>query len=292
MGLGYGLARLDVVNAAAWSGVERLSLYVLLPALIIMVLASAQFDQTAIRLIIVLILSQIVLGLFGFGAHFWPETQGPTIASTLQSNVRWNTFVGLSLADVVLGQEGVALLAIAAAGMIPTANLLSVAAFEAYGPTQSSWRKKLWSVVSNPLILACVVGISLSLFQVPLWPPVAEAGDMVARAAIAVGLLCAGAAVKLKGLLHKPLRLVFWSLIRIVGLPLVVFVIGRAFGLDALALSVAIIAAATPTASNGVILAKQLRGDGEFAANLIGLQSVLTLITIPLLLWVFSVGGT
>ena len=45
------------------------------------------------------------------------------------------------------------------------------------------------------------------------------------------------------------------------------------------------IAAATPTATNGYILARQLGGDAPLSANLIALQTVLAAATMPTVFW-------
>lgn len=118
----------------------------------------------------------------------------------------------------------------------------------------------------------------------------AESLDLVAQAAIAIGLLCAGAALDFSSLNAARLRIAIWATVRLLGLPLFVVAIGSVVGLSGLPLFVAIIAAATPTATNGVVLARQMRGDAVLAANLVAIQSLLSVATIPLLLWVFASG--
>ena len=99
------------------------------------------------------------------------------------------------------------------------------------------------------------------------------------------GLLSAGAGVSTcppcAGPGRGPSR---WSLVRLVGLP--VFAVG--FGLLAgpvghSALTIAVICAATPTATSSYILARELGGDAPLAANLIAVETVLAMLTMPLL---------
>ena len=50
-----------------------------------------------------------------------------------------------------------------------------------------------------------------------------------------------------------------------------------------MALTIAVICAATPTATSSYILARELGGDAPLAANLIAVQTVLAMLTLPLL---------
>ena len=259
--VGKLVALSPLIDRAGWNAVERLGLYVLFPALIVSVLASASFSWGALTLIGVLIAAQVLLGAIGLAAKFAFSIPGPAAASIIQSNVRWNTFIGLSIAQALYGAEGLALMAVASAGMIPTANLLSISAFEGLSDSQSSLRQRAVSVLINPLIIACVIGGALGLSDVQLPSFAAESLDLVAQAAIAIGLLCAGAALDFSSLNAARLRIAIWATVRLLGLPLFVVAIGSVVGLSGLPLFVAIIAAATPTATNGVVLARQMRGD-------------------------------
>lgn len=288
--IGKLVALSPLLDRAGWNAVERLGLYVLFPALIVNVLASASFNWAALALIGVLIAAQVLLGALGLAAKFAFGISGPTAASIIQSNVRWNTFIGLSIAQLLYGAEGLALMAVASAGMIPTANLLSISAFEGLSGTQSTLRQRIVSIMFNPLILACVIGSVLGFSNTTLPGFLADSLDLVAQAAIAIGLLCAGAALDFSSLNAARLRLAIWSAIRLFGLPLLVLAIAWGVGLTGLPLYVALIAAATPTATNGVVLARQMRGDAVLAANLIAIQSLLSVVTIPLLLWAFASG--
>ena len=286
--VGKLVALSPLLDRAGWNAVERLGLYVLFPVLIVNVLASASFSWGALTLIGVLIAAQILLGAVGLAAKFALRIPGPAAASIIQSNVRWNTFIGLSIAQALYGAEGLALMAVASAGMIPTANLLSISAFEGLSETQSTLRQRAVSVLINPLIVACVIGGALGVSNLQLPSFATDSLDLVAQAAIAIGLLCAGAALDFSSLNAARLRIAVWSFVRLLGLPLLVLSISLVVGLTGLPLYVALIAAATPTATNGVVLARQMGGDAVLAANLVAIQSLLSVVTIPALLWIFA----
>lgn len=285
---GKSLALSPLLDRAGWNAIERLGLYVLFPALIIDVLSSASFDWFALTLIGTLVAAQLLLGGIGLAAKFAFSIPGPIAASIIQSNVRWNTFIGLSIAQSIYGPEGLALMAVAAAGMIPTANLLSVSAFESFSGKASSIRQRATSILTNPFIVSCMVGGAMGLFDLSLPAFMSDALSLVAQAAIAIGLLCAGATLDFSSLREARLRLAVWSSVRLIGFPLLVIGIAWGTGLEGLPFNIALIAAATPTATNSVVLARQMGGDAILSANLVAVQSLFCGLTIPLFLWLFA----
>lgn len=289
LSLGKALTYAPLIDRQAWNAVERLVLYVLFPALIIKVLASAAFEASMLGLISVLIIAQILMGLMGVSTWRLKNVAGPSTASIVQSNVRFNTFVGLSIASAFFGDAGLALFAVAAAGMIPVANLISISAFEAFADQTATKHQRLISIIRNPLIIACLIGGGLSVSGTALPRVATQSLDLLSQAAIALGLLCAGAAIDFSSLQIGKTRLVFWSLCRLIGFPLIVAGLAGLFGLSGIERAVAIIAAATPTSTSGAILASQLKGDTALATNLIAAQTILCSVTIPALLLVFDV---
>ena len=103
------------------------------------------------------------------------------------------------------------------------------------------------------------------------------------QSVIALGLLTAGAGVDFTALKGSGVRTLMWSVIRLAGLPLSALGLGLLIGLPEMHLLVAVICTASPTATNGYILARQLGGDAPFSANLIAVQTLLSIVTMPLI---------
>lgn len=292
--LGQFLARRGLVPQEAFRSLDRLSFLVLLPALIIRALANAEFDGAPWLMLGALISAQVLLGAFGLTAHFWPGMRRPAIGTIVQSNVRWNTIIGLSLGGLLFGDEGLALVSLAAAAMIPVANIISVYALVNHADRPPGEQPRpLLALTRNPLIYACLVGIVLASSQLRLPVIADESLKMLANAAIALGLLSAGAGVDLGALKRAGLKTLTWSAARLIGLPAITLVLGLAIGLSGLPLAIALICAATPTAPNSYVLARELGGDTALAANLIAAQTLLAALTLPLtwlvILWLGAV---
>lgn len=282
--IGRFLAWRQALPADSWRAIERLAYVLLFPALIIRALANAPFETAPWKLAAVMLVGQGMLGLIGFGARFISGSAGPAAGSIIQSNVRWNTFVALSIGSALFGDEGLALVAIAAAAMIPTANILSVWGLTSNAVHPSGERQStLLKLTQNPLIIACIIGGAIGLSGWTLPKSIDDTLGILAQATIALGLLSAGAGFDFGALTRSGIRTLSWSLIRLLGLPLVVIGAALVFGLDGPTLAIAVICASVPTATNGYILARELGGDTSLAANLIAVQTALSALTMPLI---------
>ena len=281
--LGQLLSTRRWIAPEAFRSIDRLSFLVLLPALIVRALANAEFDTAPWQMVVTLIAAQCLMGVIGLAAYGWPGISRPAIGTIIQSNVRWNTIIALSLGAALFGDEGVALVGLAAAVMIPAANVLSVYALTAHADRPPGTKPRPFlAMTRNPLVIACIIGITLAALHVKIPVAVDETLRILANAAIATGLLSAGAGEDLKALTRAGLRTFSWSLIRLIGMPAIVLAIGLMIGLSGLPLAIALLCSATSTAPNSYVLARELGGDTTLAANLIAVQTVLAAITLPL----------
>lgn len=292
--LGQLLSTRSWITPEAFRSIDRLSFLILLPALIVRALASAEFDTAPWQMVVTLIAAQCLMAVAGLAAYGWPGITRPAIGTIIQSNVRWNTIIALSLGAALFGDEGVALVGLVAAVMIPAANILSVYALTSHADHPPGTKPRPFlAMTRNPLVIACVIGISLASLHIQIPAALDETLRILANAAIATGLLSAGAGVDLKALRRAGLRTFTWSLIRLLGMPALVLAIGLLIGLSGLPLAVALLCAATSTAPNSYVLARELGGDTTLAANLIAVQTVLASLSLPLtwalILWLGAV---
>jgi predicted permease len=73
--------------------------------------------------------------------------------------------------------------------------------------------------------------------------------------------------------------------LRLIGMPLLVFGLCGLTGLSGLSRTVAIIAAAVPTAATAYTMARKMGGDAELMAQIITFQSLASIATLPLFIW-------
>ncbi len=211
---------------------------------------------------------------------------GPSFSSLVQAAVRWNGFVLLAAAPPLFGPEGAALAAIIFAPIVPLVNLISVAALSVYGDGAApSPRGFLLRLITNPLILASLAGIAVSLAGGPPEGPIADTLDILARAALATGLLGVGAGLSFAALTASPRLLALATALKLVVMPAVLWGAAALFDLSPLATAVAVAAGATPGAAASYVLAKQLGGDAPLTAGHITATTVLAALAMPVWLW-------
>ncbi|MEO9601373.1 AEC family transporter [Parasphingorhabdus sp.] len=280
--LGWLLAHRNFRSVDGWRAIEKLVYFVFFPALIVNVLASASFEIMPWAMVLVLIGSQVALAILGLFAK--RADDGPRKGSIIQSNVRWNTFVGLSIASSLFGEPGLALMAIAVAVLTPTANVISVLALTHFARDSGEQKPHVvMDMVRNPLIIGCVIGIALNLLGMAPTGIAEKTLDILGQATLALGLLVVGAAVDIDAFKRAGHTTLTWSAVRLLGFPLVALAAGLLLNLAPDSLAIVMIAAATPTASSGYILARQLGGDATLSANLIAVQTVFSVLSMPVI---------
>lgn len=284
--LGKIVASRQILTDEGWRGLESATYYVLFPALIINKLAVADFTNVDWRMPGALIGAQLVMALLSVALGKGLNQSGDRLGVLVQSGVRWNTFIALAIAQNLMGPTGLALVAVAAAAMIPTANGLSILALTGFSNSSMNVGSLLQQVFLNPLIIACAIGLGLNQSGLGLPQIAFDVFDILSQATIAIGLLATGAHIRLSGQNMSVGTVVGWSVFRLLGLPIVAGALAFALAVPPSIFLVILIATAVPTASNGAILARQLNGDVQLAANLIAFQTIFALASVTALLWV------
>ena len=176
---------------------ERLSYYVLLPALFIHGLASARLDGVPVwPMVAALVASTVAVALGLWAARPHLAVSRPAFTSVFQGGACFNNYVGVSAAAGLFGAQGVALAAVANAAIVPTVNILCVLVFARYGHGgDASARGIARQLLANPLVVACAIGIGLQAGGVTLPTRWRTPCTSLGQASLAIGLLCVGAAL-------------------------------------------------------------------------------------------------
>jgi predicted permease len=74
-------------------------------------------------------------------------------------------------------------------------------------------------------------------------------------------------------------------LLKIAILPVLVYALGRFLVLDPVSMRIALVFAATPTASAAFVMARQMEGDESVASGAIVLSTIFSAISLFLVLW-------
>jgi predicted permease len=190
--------------------------------------------------------------------------------------------VALAVSGNLFGHTGLALASVAMVAIIPLVNVLSVWVLAQYAtPEKRSVRAIVMTVVQNPLIWACVIGIAVNVAHVPLPQLWHDVADALGRSSLGIGLLVTGAGLHLEGLLRPSLAASVGVLLKLVLMPIFAVALALWFGVSGSSLVIVAVCSAVPTSSSAYVLARQMGGDAPLLAQIITLQTVLAAITMP-----------
>jgi malonate transporter and related proteins len=287
---GHLARRFLLKDPAIWSGGEKISYYILVPALLIEGLAKTKLSSVPVGSIAGALLTANLSMAMLLMALRAPMAQrfsidGPAYTSIFQGAMRWNAFVALAMAGAFYGETGVTLASVVMAVLIPVLNVQSVWILRRYGSGQSG---SLWQgLATNPFIIGIVGGLAVNLSGLALPLPVMTGLKVIGDGALGMGLLLVGAGLQLGDLRRPQAALTIGVVLRLVLLPLVGGLAGIALGLTGTALAVVVICLAVPTASASYLLARQMGGDAPLMAAIITAQTILSFATMPALFLLF-----
>lgn len=277
--LGFALRRGMALGDHFWTGVEKLVYFVLFPALLFNALTKAPLTFSAVPLLgtgAAAMAGAMLLALLA--RPLFPLTP-ISFASQFQCAFRFNSYIGLAVAAKLHGAAGIAAMGLLIGSMVPFANLAAVGMLARHGET-SVWRE----LAKNPLFLATLFSLLWNLLGLPVPAPLGQFLGRLAEAAIALGLLAVGAALKLRGAIGKEGRAAagYFLAVKLLAMPAIAWLVARRIGLAGVDFDVALVFAALPTASSAYILAQRMGGDGARVAWLISASTLLGMLTLPL----------
>jgi predicted permease len=283
---GQVLRRTGVVEAGFWPSAERLTYYVLAPALLIRTIGGNPMGDLPVGGMVLTAYGAVAMAALTILVVYRSRVtgmSGPTFTSVFQGGVRFNTFIGLALADRLFGAEGVVLTALVSGFMIVAINVLCVVTLSiTHGAEKPSLGGLARDLVRNPLILACLVGglVARTGLGLPEWLDTAL--GMLSALTLPMALLCVGASLETRRFKGDMTPSLVASVVQFGLKPATAGALGLALSLPPMVTAVVVLVLATPTAPSGYILSRKMGGDHEAMASIIAFQTLVAFLTLPL----------
>lgn len=311
MALGKALAVSGKMKDEHCSFINWLVYMFSLPALIFNGVARQRFDTFLDPAVIlmpifaVLIVAAVTMGIAklngykgGFAAAF--------VFGTFWANA---SYIGLPLSQNAFGVEGFAKAAIYNGLVIPFFVLFSYLLIGLYGAGSGGLKlgTRIKYAFLNPVMLSALAGIGLALFleqfratngALQISKPVMGAGKlfgsflhMIGTMGLPLALLSIGASLKWEQA-RSHLGALGWTVVcKLVLLPLITLLLIVLFFPEALpvSLGVPVILAATPCAVASYVVSCQLGVERGFVSSMLVLSTALSVITIPV--WIYVIKG-
>ena len=278
---GYLVCRHTPLNRSVWEKVDTLVYYFLFPVLLFHSIVRSPLELASTS---GLIGAGVTLGLSGIAlAYALPHLPGlgrvidaRQHAASAQIAFRFNSFVGMAMAERLAGPQGLLLLAVLAGFCVPLFNVGAVWPMARHGQ-----RSLLRELTRNPLIIATFSGMAANLlgFKMPDWlePTVTRIG----ATAVTLGLMAAGAGLQFNALTRDKTLAAGVLTIKHLLLPLIALGLSFAFGLSPVQATILLCFSALPTASSSYVLAARMGYDGGYVAGLVTLSTLLSMLSLP-----------
>lgn len=275
--VGFAVCRWTPLKRGIWEAAERLVYYMLFPVLLFGSIVRSPLRPAAAASLVAVGLGTLAAGIvMAYALRRWPKVDATAHASGAQTAFRFNSFLGLALADRLAGSQGVALMAVLIAVSVPVCNVAAVLPLARHGG-----HNVLKELMGNPLIIATLCGLAGNAVGLQLPEPVAITLGRIGQAALPLGLMAVGAGLHLGAVREHPGLAAGLLGIRHLALPLVALGLADVLALPPLERSIAVAFGALPTASSAYVLAVRMRGNGPFVAGLITVSTMLGMATIP-----------
>ncbi len=288
---GWAVCRFTALGRPVWQQVDGLVYYFLFPVLLFQAIVRKPLDLGATSGIIG---AGLCLGLAGIAmSYLAPRLPGLARhidsrdhAASAQIAFRFNSYITLAIVDRLAGPPGVALVAVLIGFCVPMFNVAAV-----WPMARHSGAHFGGALLRNPLIVATVSGLLANLagFSIPGW--IEPAISRISGAAIALGLMAAGAGMQFSSLGKAKALAVSMLSIKHLWMPLAAFGLSRVFGLDTVQTLVLLAFSAMPTAPSSYVLASKMGYNGPLVGALVTLSNGLGAVSLTFALGVLARAG-
>lgn len=282
---GYLICRFTKLNRGVWSQIDAVVYYMFFPILLFHAITKTHIDLGAASQLMIAgwILAAVTVAA-AFSIPHWPwvgrHVDRRDHAANAQVGFRFNSFIALSIVGQILGDPGMLILGVLIGVCVPVFNMAAVYAMARHGDL-----RLLSELRRNPLVWATLGGLAFNLagLSIPEWlsPTLGRMG----QAGLVLGLMGAGAGMKLMDLRSAKVLAVSMLSVRHFIAPVTAALLVAVFHFDATTATVFLIFAAVPTASSCYVLAASMGYNGGLVAALVTLSTLAAMLSLP-----FSLG--
>lgn len=276
--LGYWFRQRGILSEDFIQSGSKLVFNVTLPCLLFLNVATSDVMALVQPKLIVsatLIISASVALLWGFSRSLKGAQRGVFVQGAFRSNMG---IVGLASVVNAFGDGVLATAGVYLALMTIVYNILAVIVLSAAQrqPNQNLLLQMLKSMATNPLIIAIAIGLVLALLalRLPTW--MMTSGRYLADMTLPLALLCIGGSLNLGRLKGNRTLLVWATISKLVLVPAFAAITGILLGFRGENLGIMYLMIAAPTAAASFVMAHQMKGDADLAADIIAMTTIFT----------------
>lgn len=196
-------------------------------------------------------------------------------------------FMGFPVVSSIFGQEAIFYASIY---NLPFYGLVYTLGIYFVSMNNKDRMKFQFKKMLNPGVCAVLIGLFIFSFKLTLPYAVTETIKMMGGLTTPLSMIVIGSSlanVQIKNIFSN-VRLYIYSFLKLFVFPVIIFIIIRNFGFNEIMTGVPVIIMGMPVAANAVILSKEYGGNDNLAAEGVFISTMLSIITIPLLVYLLS----
>ena len=287
MVLGYFLKYIKMYDQHTLDIMNKVVFKVFLPVLLFYNVYTTDLGE-ALDLKLILYAASGVLILFFLLLLIVPrlEKENPKRGVLIQGVFRSNFVIfGIPVATSIYGEGNVGTTAMLIATIVPLFNVLAVISLEIFRDSQINVKKIAKGVITNPLIVAAVIGIIFLLIGIQLPTSVLSTVKDISKMATPLGLILLGASFSFSDVKKYLNETIIIVIVKLILVPAIMVPLSVFLGFRGIALLTLTIIYGAPTGVSTFQMAKQMDGDSDLAAQLIVFTSFFCIIT--MFIWIY-----
>ncbi len=288
MVIGFGIRRAGILSEGTVKQLNTSIFRVFLPVMIFKNVYESEieevFDLKMILFAVIAVLSCVVL-LFAIVPLLVKENpkRGVMIQAIFRSNF---VIFGLPVTEALCGKSVSGAASVLVAIIIPIFNFVAVITLEVFRSGKPNFRKIVRGIVTNPLIIASLLGLLVSMTGIRFPSVIEKTVSSVASIATPLALIVLGASLHFSTVGRNLPYILSGAFFKLIALPaiclsLAVFV----FGFRGEKLAILLTLFASPPAVSSFTMAQQMGGDDELAGQLVVFATTACVLT--MFFWIF-----
>jgi len=287
IGLGYAIKRIGLVNGDFFAQINKLVYYVCLPLLLVYKIAEADFSTSFnFRLVIATSAGVACCFVVAYLYGKWRSYPAPVHGSFCQGAFRGNlAYIGLAIVFNAYGDNGLTRAGILLGFLVPVLNFFVILALVLpQQQQQTNVKEIIKELVSNPLILASLVGILWSFFQLPIPTILDRTFSIATGMTLPLALISIGGSFSLERLKGDIWKAALATAIKLLVLPLITGIFMVSLNVSGLDFAIGLIMAGAPTAVATYIMASRMGADGDLAGTIVVMATGFSAVSYTILL--------
>lgn len=291
--LGFCIQKLKLMDADSFNKLNKTIFQIFIPLMLFVSVYQADFSAAlnpklffyaCSLIVLVCLLSCIIL------PRFFPNRKDAPVM--IQGIYRSNyVLFGLTLAGNLYPNSDIGIVSSLAAIAVPIFNVLSVIVFEVFRGQKVNVSRLLKGIITNPLIIAGILGILCSLLQFKFPAFLEKSLADAASLASPVALICLGGMLSFSSMKNHRKELIVVIMGRLIVLPAAALVIFTLLGYRNIELTAILALFASPTAVASNPMAQAMGGNSKLAGEIVATTSVFSILTIFLFVWFLKFNG-